>query len=215
MSLNNIKNKINSIFFTKSSFVSTFVIYITIMFVSVISYIELRKNLIPEVTLNFLLILEVHIILIFILSYLGLFNSLKSNKWINFAFSVLFFVASLFIIYQTVVVLITQTSSFNNYSFYLFFISGLLFVQNYFDDRKAKNYLLSGAIITFVFLIFNYVINYVFGNPLLEANQFIVSQKQVNDSVLFFSIVYLLYLLFTLFNVIRIYIPDIKEIDQN
>ncbi len=185
------------------------------MFVSVISYIELRKNLIPEVTLNFLLVLEIHIIINFILSYLGLYNSTKNNKWINFAFSILFFVGNLFLIYHTVVILITQTTSFNNYSLYLFLLSGLLFLQNYFDDRKVKRYLGTGAIISFLFFGFNYIVNFVFANPLLGTNQFIISQKQVNDFVMFFSIAYLIFLLFTLFDIIRTYIPEIKEIDQN
>ena len=191
-----IKDRLNNFLFTKSSFVSTFIIYITIMFVSIISYIELRKNLISDITLNFLLILEIHVIFTFIFAFLGLYSAVNSGKWINAAANTILFLLNLMLIYLTLSTLITQTSSFILYSFLLFVTSISLFVQNYLDDKLAKNYLGLILILSLIFATFVYVINYVFGNALLGTNRFLISQKQVNDSIFLFSIVILL----TMFN---------------
>ena len=209
-----ISEKFINIFSNRSTLVSTFIVYITVLFVSVISFIELRKNIIPEITLNFLVILEIHVILNFFLGYLGIYNSVAKAKWINMVFSITAFVVNLFVLYLTLSVLITQTSSFNNYSVLFVITNFILFLQNYFDDRKAKNYFLVGTALAFLFFLIVSVLNFVFGNSLFGTNSYFVSQKQFNDSTMLFSIVYLIYIIFTLFNYIRLYLPDIKNIDQ-
>jgi hypothetical protein len=208
-----IKEKLNNFFFTKSAFVSTFIIYITIMFVAIISYIELRKNLIPDITLNFLLILELHVIFTFIFMYLGLYSAVNSGKWINASANIVIFLLNLMLIYLTLTTLITQTSSFILYSFLLTLTSISLFVQNYIDDKKAKNYLGFILLLSLLFAVYIYVINYVFGNALFGTNRFFISQKQVNDSIFLSSVVILITMLFSLFNILRIYLPVIKNID--
>jgi hypothetical protein len=209
-----IKDRLNSFLFTKSAFVSTFIIYITIMFVAIISYIELRKNLIPDITLNFLLILELHVIFTFIFAYIGLYSAVNSGKWINASANIVLFLLNLLLIYLTLSTLITQTSSFIFYSFLLTLTSISLFIQNYLDDKKAKNYLGFMLLLAITFATYVYVINYVFGNALLGTNRFFISQKQVNDSIFFSSIIMLLTMLVSLFNILRIYLPVIKTIDQ-
>ena len=208
-------DRLNSFLFTKSSFVSAFIIYITVMFVAIVSYIELRKNLIPDITLNFLLILELHVIFTFIFAYIGLYGAVNTGKWINATANVILFLLNLVLIYLTLTTLITQTSSFITYSFLLSITTISLFVQNYIDDKKAKNYLGTILILSLIFTVYVYVINYVFGNALLGTNRFFISQKQVNDSIFFASIVLLITMLFSLFNILRLYIPIIKSIDQN
>jgi hypothetical protein len=209
-----IRDKFSNLFFTKSIFVSTFIIYITILFISIVSFIELRKNIIPDVTLNFLFILELHVIFNFILTYIGLFNSIKLGKWINSTVIILFFIMNMTLLYQTLSTLITQTSSFIVYATLLTITSGSMYLQNYIDDKKAKSYLLLIFVLSALFLAAVYILNYIFVNSFFSANQFLISQKQVNDFLFLSSIMILVSMLYSLFNILRVYIPDIKNIDQ-
>jgi hypothetical protein len=214
MDIATIKNKFQNLVFAKSSFVSTFIVYITVTFVALTAYIELRKNIITELTIILLLVLEIQIILNFILSYIGIFNSVKNEKWINLIAQITLFVVNLMLIYQTLTSLISQTSSITLYAVVMVLCSITLFLQNYIDDRQSKKPLLILFILSVVFLVVINSINFVFGNPIFGTNQFFISQKQVNDIVYFLSFILLFTYLMTFFNIIRLNISKIKSIDQ-
>ncbi|MGL4758494.1 MAG: hypothetical protein ACRCXZ_04110 [Patescibacteria group bacterium] len=211
---NSFKEKFFQMMFSRSTIVSTFLIYITILFISVISFIEFKGYISNSISLYFLVILEVYIIINFFSSYLTVYNSVKNGKWINLSFNSLAFVGCLTILYQTLSVLVNGSYSYANYSYLLVSVNFLLFLQNYFDDRKAKGWFLFGLIISILFAMYIYIINNIFGNPVFGPNYFVLSQKQQDDTMIFFSTSYLIYSIVLLFNFIRIYISDIKAIDQ-
>jgi hypothetical protein len=215
MTTQKLANSIKNTIFNKSTFVSTFLIYITVLFIGMVSFIELRKNIIPDVTINFLIVLELFLILNFVVSYVNIYNSLNKNKWLSLGFNIIFFIGVLTINYFTLSTLITQTASFVSYSILLLITSVLLYLQVYLGEKKGKNYLIFVTIFNFFFFLAVYTFNYIFGNTIFGANQFIISQKQVNDFLLFSSFCILIIMIYTLFNILRIYIPDIKSIDQN
>lgn len=214
MDFTSIKTKFQNLVFAKSSFVSTFIVYITVTFVSLAGFIELRKNIITELTLILLLVLEIQIILNFILGYIGIFNSVKNEKWINLIAQITLFVVNLMLIYQTLTSLISQTSSITIYAIVILFSSVTLFLQNYIDDRMSKKPLSLLVIFSGIYLIIINSINFIFGNPIFGTNQFFISQKQVNDIVYALSFFLLFTYLITFFNIIRLNISKIKAIDQ-
>lgn len=210
---NKIKELIKKLLFNNSAFISTFIIYLTLTFLAVLSYIEIRKNIISEIALIFLLILEIQIILNFIISYLGLYHSLIRNKWVNFVSNILFFSLNFFLVYQSLIAIISQNTTITLYGIYLTASVVTLFVQSYLNDRANKKLLIYFCIISFIFSAFIYLTSYIFGNTLFSINQFFITQKQLNDSTFFLSLCVLITAIHSLFSVLKTYIPIIKKID--
>jgi hypothetical protein len=208
MTITNLTGKLRKILASQSTFIMTLIIYITLMFVSLAAFVELRRNVINEVTIVFLLVIEIQIVLNFIIGYSNLLNAVRDNKWINLSGNIIIFILNLVLVLQSLNSLISQ-SSVSTYAILLLLTSFSIFFQNYIGDKKGKNYLFTLVILSLLFVLIINFTNFIYGNPILGTNQFFINQKQLNDLIYGSSLLILATFIYTFFNIVRLYISSI------